>query len=66
MKVSAVYEKGVFRPSEKVDIPEHQVLVIHFWPEIKSDLDIEKAYAEASDSRTDLDDWEVIDTESWK
>ncbi len=66
MKVNAVYEKGVFRPSEKLNIPEHQKLVIHFWPEVKSDLDIEKAYAEASSTRPDLDDWETIDTEGWK
>ena len=66
MKVNAVYEKGVFRPSDKVDIPEHQKLVLHYWPEIENDLDLEKAYAEASYSRPDLDDWEKIDTDGWK
>lgn len=67
MKVNAVYEKGVFRPSEKLNIPEYQKLVIHFfWPEIESDLNLEKAYAEASSTRPDLDDWEAMDTEGWK
>ncbi len=66
MKVNAVYEKGVFRPSEKLNIPEHQKLVLHFWTGTESDFDLEKAYAEASSTRTDLDDWETIDTEGWK
>ncbi len=66
MKVNAVYEKGVFRPSEKLNIPEHQKVVIHFWPEVKNDLDLEKAYAEASFTRLDIDDWEAIDAEGWK
>ncbi|MFQ5964132.1 MAG: antitoxin family protein [Candidatus Scalinduaceae bacterium] len=66
MKINAVYEKGVFRPSEKVNLPEHQKLVLHFWPEIKSDQDLEKTYAEASTSRPDLDDWETVDIEGWK
>ncbi|MBI5219896.1 MAG: antitoxin family protein [Bacteroidia bacterium] len=66
MKVKAVYERGVFRPKEKVNIPEHKELVIHFWPEIKNDSDLEKVYAEASCFRSDLEDWTVIDAEGWK
>jgi predicted DNA-binding antitoxin AbrB/MazE fold protein len=66
MKIHAVYEKGVFRPSERVNLPEHQKLVLHFWPEIKNDQDLEKAYAEASTSRQDLDDWKTLDMEGWK
>jgi len=65
MKVYVIYEKGVFRPSEKVNLPEHQKLIIHFWPEIKHDLDLEKAYAEASSSRPDLEDWNALDEEDW-
>jgi len=65
MKVSAVYKKGVFHPSKRVNLNENQKLVIHFWPEIKNNLDLEKAYAEASGSRPDLEDWNKIDTEGW-
>ena len=65
MKVKAVYENGIFRLSEKVNLSEHQELVIHFWPEITKDSDLEKAYAEASRSRLDLEDWEAVDLEGW-
>lgn len=66
MNVNAVYEEGVFRPGERVDIPEHQKLMIFFWPEMKNDLYLEKAYAEASRSQFDLEDWTMIDGEGWK
>ncbi|MBI4944974.1 MAG: antitoxin family protein [Bacteroidetes bacterium] len=65
MNVKAVYERGVFRPKEKVNIPEHKELVIHFWPEINHDSDIENAYVDASSSRPDLEDWAAIDAEGW-
>jgi len=65
MKVKVVYKDGAFRPKKKVNLPEHKELVIHFWPGIKNDLDLEKAYAEASKSRPDLKDWNVIDAEGW-
>jgi len=65
MKVHVIYEKGVFRPSEEVNLQEHQKLIIHFWPEMKNELDLERAYAEASVSRPDLKDWHALDKEDW-
>lgn len=66
MNVSTVYEEGVFRPRERIDILEHQEVMIYFWPEIKSDSNLEKAYAEASRLRPDLEDWTMLDGEGWK
>lgn len=65
MKVCVIYENGVFRPSEEVHLAEHQKLIIHFWPEMKNDTDLESAYTEASSTRPDLEDWNVLDKEDW-
>src|SRR4030067_893278 len=54
MKVYVIYEKGVFRPSEKVNLPEHQKLIIHFWPEIKHDLDLENDHANKGSNRVSV------------
>lgn len=32
LSITAIYEKGVFRPLEKLDLPEHEKFQIIVWP----------------------------------
>lgn len=66
MRVTAVFENGVFRPLEQPDIAERQRVVIEFWPEQKTPQNLAAAYAEASQARDDLEDWSALDTEGWE
>ncbi|MCK4797987.1 MAG: antitoxin family protein [Spirochaetes bacterium] len=65
MEVRAIYEDGVFIPKEEIELKEHQEVIIYYWTDIKNKLDLEKAYAEASKMRHDLDEWDSVNVEGW-
>lgn len=66
MRVTAVFENGVFRPLERPHIPERQRVVIEYWPEAKPPQNLAAAYEEASQAREDMEDWSALDTEGWE
>ncbi|MBI4648867.1 MAG: antitoxin family protein [Bacteroidia bacterium] len=66
MQVAAIYENGVFRPLEKVQLSEQNEVVLHFWPKKSYDKALANDYAIADEVQSDLEDWELIDGEGWK
>lgn len=66
MKVSAIYEKGVFRPLGKVELEDNNEVMLSYWPKTTFDKKLAEDYAAANDIQSDLKDWDAIDREGWE